>query len=162
MAAAASLEKLVRIDSLTELANRHGGEEALGREISQALRSASPLSVGLFEVDGLARLAPQLADSVLRAVAWVLRDTLRGYDLAVRFGPHRLLAILPGVNAAHMLAFADRFRGQVERVATEGQRLATVSGGIAEFDPAYDVERLLAVAEAALNEALRQGGNVVI
>src|SRR5207302_10723528 len=40
-------EKLVRVDALTELANRRGGEEELGREISWCLRSGSPLCVAL-------------------------------------------------------------------------------------------------------------------
>jgi diguanylate cyclase (GGDEF)-like protein len=92
----------------------------------------------------------------------VLRDTLRAYDLAVRFGPRQLLAILPGVTATSLASFAERFRREVERTSIEGLPRATVSGGVAELDPSQDVERLLATAAAALAEAQRQGGNLIL
>jgi diguanylate cyclase (GGDEF)-like protein len=156
------LEKWVRVDPLTELPNRRGGEEALAREIARCLRSGTPLSVALFEVDSLGVYQRPVADSILRGTAWLLRDALRGYDLAARHDTRQLLAILPGANAAQMLAFAERFRGAVERTALDGLPRVTVSGGVAEFDPAKAVDQLIADATAALVESRRQGGNVIL
>ncbi len=161
-AAAEEREKLVRIDALTGLPNRRGGEDALGREISRCLRTGAPLSVALFEIGSLDVFEPKVADQVVRAMAWLLRDALRGYDLAVRYSRRHLLAVLPGVTAAQMVNFAERYRGAVERTSIEGLPRVTISGGIAEFEPAKDADRLMADAAAALSDARKQGGNRVI
>ncbi len=155
-------EKLVRIDSLTGLPNRRGGEDALGREISRCLRTGAPLSVALFEIESLDVFEPRVADQVVRAMSWLLRDALRGYDLAVRYSRRHLLAVLPGVTAAQMIGFAERFRSAAERTRIEGLPRVAISGGIAEFEPAKDVDRLMADAAAALSEARRRGGNRVV
>jgi len=161
-AAAEEREKLARIDALTGLPNRRGGEDALGREISRCLRTGAPLSVALFEIGQLDVFEPKVADQVVRAMAWLLRDALRGYDLAVRYSRRHLLAVLPGVTATQMVTFAERYRGAVERTAIEGLPRVTISGGIAEFEPAKDADRLMADAAAALSDARKQGGNRVI
>jgi diguanylate cyclase (GGDEF)-like protein len=157
-----SHEKLVRVDALTGLANRRGGEDALGREISRCLRSETPLSVALFEIESLDVFEQRVADQVVRAMAWLLRDALRGYDLAVRYSRRHLLAILPGVNATQMVSFAERYRKAVERTSIPGLPRVTLSGGIAEFEASKDVDRLMADAAAALSEARRLGGNRVV
>lgn len=161
-AAAEARDKLVRVDSLTGLPNRRGGEDAIGREISRCLRSGAPLSVALFEIESLDVFEAKVADRVVRAMAWLLRDALRGYDLAVRYSRRHLLAVLPGVTAAQMVGFAERYRGAVERTSIEGLPRVTISGGVAEFEPAKDADRLLADAAAALSEARKQGGNRVV
>lgn len=161
-AAAEEREKLVRIDALTGLPNRRGGEDALGREISRCLRTGAPLSVALFEIGSLDVFEPKVADQVVRAMAWLLRDALRGYDLAVRYSRRHLLAVLPGVSATQMVSFAERYRGAVERTSIEGLPRVTISGGIAEFEPTKDADRLMADAAAALSDARKQGGNRVI
>jgi diguanylate cyclase (GGDEF)-like protein len=155
-------DKLVRIDALTELLNRRGGEEALGREISLSLRTGAPLSLGLFTVDGLDQFEARVAERVFKAVAWILRDTLRGYDLVSRFADDKLMALLPSVTASQMGTIAERFRASVEQTAIEGMPRVTISGGVAQLDASKDVQHLLAEGEAALTEALRAGGNVVL
>jgi diguanylate cyclase (GGDEF)-like protein len=155
-------EKLVRLDELTQLPNRRAGEEALGRSISWSLRTGGLLSVGLFEIDSLDVFESAIARQVFRATAWLLRDALRGYDLAVRHGPRLLLAILPGIAAAQMSAFGERFRTAVERTRIEGLPPVTVSGGIAQFDGVQDGAQLVAAAAAALEAARARGGNAVV
>jgi len=140
----------VRIDAETGLSNRRAAEEALGREIAAALRGGTPFSVILFEIGGA-------APASFRAIAWLLRDALRGYDLAVRFADRKLLAVLPGARAAQAKALAERFSAKV-RAAVKGASLAC---GVAQFDGESDVQRLLSAAEsalAALPAARRPGG----
>ena len=161
-AARDELEKHVRIDPLTGLPNRRGGEEALGREIARCLRSGSQLSVALFEPDSIDVFQPAVADSVLRAAAWLLRDMLRGYDFAALYERRQLLAILPGATAEQTGTFAERYRAAVEKMPLDGLPRVTVSGGVAQFDPAQILDQLLAEATAALVEARRQGGNRVV
>ncbi|HZR07412.1 MAG TPA: diguanylate cyclase [Myxococcales bacterium] len=139
----------IRIDALTGLANRRGGEEALAREIAAALRGGEPLSVALFEVQVP---AAEAAERAFRQVSWLLRDALRGYDLVVRFAARRLLAILPHARGPQAAALAERFRSALQRAAKQVAG-ATLTYGVAEFERAQDVERLLAQATTALDAA---------
>jgi diguanylate cyclase (GGDEF)-like protein len=139
----------VRIDALTGLANRRAGEEALAREIAAALRGGTPVSVALFEVQVP---AAEAAERAFRQVSWLLRDALRGYDLVVRFAARRLLAILPHARGPQAAALAERFRAAVGRAAKQVAG-ATLTYGVAEFERAQDVERLLAQATTALDAA---------
>src|SRR5205085_831580 len=92
---AARMAALSGVDALSGLPDRSGADDALGREMARALRTGQPLGVALFEVDRLDRRTAELGDRILRAVAWVLRESLRGYDIAARFAPRQLLAVLP-------------------------------------------------------------------
>jgi diguanylate cyclase (GGDEF)-like protein len=155
-------EALVRIDALTGLTDRRGGLEALGREVGRALRLGDQFAVALFEVDGLARLEPMLVEPTFRAVAWVLRDTLRAYDLLSRRADDQLLACLPSTPRDRALAFGVRACRVVERTQVAGVPRITVSGGVAQFDPAHPVEEMLAEAARKLADAKGAGGNRVV
>jgi diguanylate cyclase (GGDEF)-like protein len=153
---------LVRIDALTGLTDRRGGVEALGREVGRALRLGEQFTVALFEVDGLARLEPMLVESTFRAAAWVLRDTLRAYDLLSRHADDQLLACLPAAPRDRALAFGVRACRAVESTRVAGVPRLTVSGGVAQFDPAHPVGEMLAEAARKLAEAKAAGGNRVL
>ncbi len=142
-------DDLVRIDAATGLSNLRAGEEALAREIAAALRAGAPLSVALFEVHVP---APEAAELAFRQIAWMLRDALRGYDLVVRFASRRLLVILPHARGQQAAALADRFRVTLARAAKQVAG-ASVTYGVAEFERAHDVQRLLARAITALDAA---------
>jgi diguanylate cyclase (GGDEF)-like protein len=153
---------LVRIDALTGLTDRRGGVEALGREVGRALRLGEQFTVALFEVDGLARLEPTLVEPTFRAAAWVLRDTLRAYDLLSRHADDQLLACLPAAPRDRALAFGVRACRAVETTRVAGVPHITVSGGVAQFDPAHPVGEMLAEAARKLAEAKAAGGNRVL
>lgn len=155
-------EKLVRVDALTQLPNRRGAEEALGRSMSWALRTSTPLSIGLFGVDCLNVFESSIASQLFRSAAWILRDVLRGYDLATRYDTNLLLAILPGVGPTQVSRLAERYRSAVERTSVAGLPRMTVSGGMAAFDGVQDGQQLVATAAAALDAAMRRGGNVIV
>ena len=147
-------DELVRIDAETGLPNRRAGEEALEREISSAVRRGAPLGVALFEVTLAA--GPPSPEEGFRSVAWLLRDALRGYDLAVRFAGRQLLAILPGARGAQAAGLAERFRARIQGEAERLSR-ASIVFGVAEFDGTQDVERLLSAATTALSAAVQRG-----
>jgi diguanylate cyclase (GGDEF)-like protein len=155
-------EKLVRVDAETGLPNRRAAQEALGRAMSWSLRIGMPLSVGLFAIDALSGFDPPVAAELLRSSAWILRDLLRGYDLATRYDETRLLAILPGLGAGHTARLAERYRRAVARTEVDGLPRVTVSGGMASFDGTQDADQLVEMAAAALVTAQRRGGNAVV
>ena len=156
---AARVAELSRVDPLSGLSDRRGADEALGREVSRALRTGEPLGVAIFEPDGLEGKPHDVTDKLLRAIAWVLRESVRGYDLAARFGPRQLIAILPGATAQAMAGFGKRFCKEVREMHVEGLPRATISGGAAQFDKGSSVDALIDAAIARLIEARSTGGD---
>jgi len=101
-------------------------------------------------------------DLVLVAIAQVLREELRGADLAVRFGGEEFLAILPGTDAAGALEVAERIRSRIQnaRVAVDDGEIAmTASVGIATLRGEESGADLVARADAALYRAKATGRN---
>jgi len=102
------------------------------------------------------------AESLLRAIAWVLLESVRGYDLAARFGPRQLIAILPGAALPAMGGFGRRFCKEVREMKVEGLPPATISGGAAQFDKGSSVDALIEAAMAKLIEARAAVGDRVL
>ena len=158
-------ETLARTDSLTGLANRRGGEEALQREVSRAERGGMRLAVALFDIDGFKKVNDErghaAGDDALRAVARVLIGAVRGADLVVRWGADELLAVLPSTGLEGARSLAERVRAQVEALTDKDFAPVTLSAGVAEVGQGEDEGQALARADARLYEAKSEGRNRV-
>jgi len=168
--ARAGLERLSYTDGLTGVANRRALEKALDSEWEHSLRSGSPLSFLLVDVDFFKqandRHGHQTGDEYLIAMAGALRASLhRSIDVIGRYGGDEFAAILPSTDAAAAEIVAERMcRGvrelRIEHSAT-ATGFATISVGIAtcltftEPTPAL----LLHAADAALYDAKGAGRN---
>ncbi len=157
-------ERMACLDPLTWLANRRGFQEAMAREVSRALRFRTPLSLALFRIE-----APEEgfrdaahAELVLRNVAWVLAESMRGYDQGARLEDDVLAMILPGASAGQALVLADRLTGEVAQLRSKPAGRVTLSGGVAHFDARQDAAQTVARARAAMLEAAACGGNGVL
>ena len=104
-------------------------------------------------------------DKALRAVTGALREQLRSYDLAGRFGGEEFAILLPQTREAQALRIAERLRTHVAALTIPvGEDAAagpfvrlTVSVGVAALDRiGSELTDLLAAADAALY--LRQAG----
>lgn len=159
----ATQEHLALTDELTDLANRRGGENVLRREIARSRRAGVPLAVVLFDIDHFKsvndRFGHASGDEVLCVVARTLSGTLRGSDIAVRWGGEEMLAILPGIGAAGARVAAEHVRAAVAARELGEVGHVTVSGGVAELEAGDDEVTLVARADAMLYEAKSAGRN---
>jgi diguanylate cyclase (GGDEF)-like protein len=109
-----SLERLAKIDPLTELDNRRGLEASLGAEIQRARRSNSPLAAILLDFDDFKRINDSLGhavgDVVLKEVAIRLHAALRPTDHLARIGGDEFLALLPDTRLGEAVQIAERLR----------------------------------------------------
>ena len=166
-----ALVELSSRDALTGLANRRAFELALSREIDRVARSGEPALLLTLDIDHFKRVndtwGHNAGDSVLRAVAAALIDSVRPMDLVARVGGEEFAIILPNCASAFGETVAERVRRRVERMpvaVAPGQQIAcTVSIGGA-FAPqwvrstaALWVER----ADQQLYMAKAQGRNLV-
>jgi len=97
------LERRSVTDPLTGLFNRYHFETALKREVARCLRHGAKLSLLLLDVDQLKavndRWGHQAGDRVLGAVARAIQESLRGTDVASRYGGDEFAVILPDTDA---------------------------------------------------------------
>jgi diguanylate cyclase (GGDEF)-like protein len=104
-------------------------------------------------------------DAVLRAVAIVLKQSVREHDLAFRYGGEEFLLLMPGVDADAAAERAEDIRSQIAalRVRNDGRSLGMVmaSLGVATVPDHASSDRLVQTADAALLRAKRNGRNQV-
>ena len=158
-------EQLARIDPVTGLVNRRGGEEVLQREASRAQRFGSRVSVALVDLDHFKQVNDRhghgAGDEALRAVGQVIAAAMRGVDVPVRWGGDELLAILPATGLEGAKSFAERIRAQVEGLGEQVMHGSTLSVGVAELQPGEDWADAVRRADAKLYEAKDAGRNRV-
>ncbi len=161
------LAVLSRTDRLTGLNNRGHWEECLRNEFSRCLRTRQPASLVMFDIDHFKKVndtyGHQAGDEVIRVVAGVLIESIRGTDIGGRYGGEEFGVILPATSAADGHVVAERIRTRIENtpVTHEQQTIAfTVSLGIADFsqEMAGHAE-WLSHADQALYQAKEGGRN---
>ena len=165
-------EERSNTDALTGLANRRSLDEFLRTAQIAAMEKGDPLSVLLIDIDHFKKFndsyGHQVGDQVLRLVGKVLRESLRGVDLAARYGGEELIAVLPGADLELCATAAERIRCRIAEARltrrTTGQPIAsvTVSIGVAQFRLAESADALVERCDRALYQAKRLGRNRTI
>ncbi len=161
-----------RIDTKTGLLNVSTWESEAEREIARAVRTRSPLCIAMLDIDHFKLVNDTyghlVGDKALRAVTGALREQLRSYDLAGRFGGEEFAILLPQTHEAQALGIAERLRTHIAAMsipvgedATTGPCVSlTVSVGVAALDRiGPELSDLLAAADAALYLAKQTGRN---
>ncbi len=165
------LERLTKVDALTDVSNRRHFNLQLEEELRRARRYDRPFSVAILDIDFFKKVndtyGHPAGDAALRAVAAVCKRILRCHDTIARYGGEEFAVILPETNREGALLAADRLREAIEREAIEhdGKTLSvTVSIGVASFphELATKPGDLISLADAALYDAKRSGRNRVV
>lgn len=162
---AGEYEQLSVTDALTGLLNRRYIEERLAEEIMRSLRHRFPMSLMMLDVDNFKSYNDSYGhpagDAALKIVAEVLKETLRGDDVAARYGGEEFAILLPQTSCEEAAPIAERIRQRIERTKFP-KRKVTVSIGIAEFSRGLDSPKdLISAADVALYEAKNHGRNNV-
>jgi len=157
-------------DALTQLYNRRHFAEIFDKEITRAQRRDRPLTVCILDVDLFKPVNDQFGhiagDSVLRQIGEIMREHVRGDDVAARIGGEEFAVLLPETPLDAAVRFADRLRQAVSArplaITPDTARTLTVSIGVAALAPGRDDRStLMAAADAALYRAKAQGRNRV-
>ncbi len=162
---AGEFQQLSVTDPLTGLLNRRYLEERLDEEIKRSNRHGFPMSFMMIDVDDFKSYNDQFlhpeGDKALQIVGQCLRETLRGADIASRYGGEEFSILLPQTTLDEAEIIAERIRNNIA-TTTFPNRQVTVSIGIACISLAINsVENLIASADRALFEAKHQGKNNV-
>jgi diguanylate cyclase (GGDEF)-like protein len=155
------LERLSITDHLTGLYNRRYLMEALANEVRRSHRLEHPCALLMADVDHFKQYNDAYGhlagDEALTRVATILKEATRDVDCAARYGGEEFVVLMPETESAGATDAAQRIRARLAEDPLVGGKL-TVSIGLAQFPGDADAaEALLAVADAALYQAKREG-----
>ena len=159
----ASAQREANTDSLTGIANRKYFDHELRTAAEEALKSGQPLCLLLADIDRFKQFndtfGHQIGDQVLRLVAQVLTRSIKGRDLAARYGGEDFAVILPQTEQIRLTVAGNRIRSK-----SNGSDLGriTLSIGCARYLPGEPLTGLIQRADEALYRAKRAGRNRVL
>jgi two-component system cell cycle response regulator len=159
-------------DGLTGLFNRRYMESHLATLVEQAATRNKPLATLVIDIDYFKAIndthGHDAGDDVLRDFALRIKRSIRGIDLACRYGGEEFVLVMPETDMAVAAMVAERLR---RRIASEpfpiqqgSQAIpVTISIGIAALRGKDDnAAGLLKRADQALYRAKRDGRNRVV
>ena len=160
------LRTAVRLDGLTQLANRAYFDEKLLELIRLQHRHHDVFSLLLLDVDNFKeindRFGHQAGDRILKGVAFNLKSALRETDFIARFGGDEFAVILFRTNGVSAIEVANKLcSSQTEnRLLLDGVNVGvTLSIGAAESCDSDTPETILKRADLGLYRAKSDGRN---
>ncbi|MBI3319865.1 MAG: GGDEF domain-containing protein [Candidatus Omnitrophica bacterium] len=165
-----TVESLAMTDTLTGVSVRRYFLEWAAEELLRASRHHVPATLLMADLDSFKskndRYGHLVGDVVLREVAQLLRNRLRGIDLMARYGGEEFVLLLIETGPEQAGVIAQRLRQLVETHtirAYDEVLMQTVSIGLAGFpEDGHTLEELVERADQALYAAKRAGRNRVV
>lgn len=168
----ASLIEQSSTDMMTKLKLKYYFFNVLTDKLDKAFSEDIPLSVVMFDIDFFKKFndtyGHACGDYVLMTVAKIIKSSIRGEDMASRYGGEEFTVMLYNANRSEAIAVAERIRKNIEKndFYYQGQHMqVTISGGIsifsAETNPVTSAKVLVDQADRALYLSKRNGRNRV-
>jgi len=158
-------------DGMTGLTNVRHFREQVQREHSRARRHNDPYTILMMDIDHFKKIndvhGHPVGDTVLREMAAIFREAVRGTDLPARYGGEEFIVFLPRTRLPEAVIVGERIREAVERkafAAPSPMLRCTVSVGIADYLPGTEgtEKTVIGRADEALYSAKRGGRNRVV
>ena len=165
----AELERLARMDGLTQVANRRSFDEYLTQEWENIGSGRSSLSLILCDIDYFKSFndtyGHQAGDVCLRQVAKAIEHAVkRSTDLVARYGGEEFAIILPNTNEAGVKQVAQEIQREIESLniphsESEVSNYITLSLGLASVSSTENAhpDILVACADQGLYQAKYYG-----
>ncbi|MBY5634511.1 PleD family two-component system response regulator [Rhizobium leguminosarum] len=164
--------ELAVTDPLTGLYNRRYLDNHLNVLFNRSMARGRPLSVLITDIDRFKHVNDTYGhdggDEVLREFSNRVRSTIRGADLACRYGGEEFVVVMPDTSPEIAAAVAERLRAAIENapfmLKHSGEALnVTASFGIASrIASVLTPSQLMKQADLALYEAKNSGRNRVV
>jgi diguanylate cyclase (GGDEF)-like protein len=152
------------LDPLTGLLNRKALTDRFAELAEQAALTHEPIALVMCDVDHFKTVNDEYGhdrgDTVLKEVAYVIRRSLRSFELVYRLGGDEFLIVLPGAPFETAVGLAERVRGAIMDARPGGLELS-ISLGVACAREQIAFEPLFRAADEALYRAKRDGRNRV-
>ena len=169
------LEYLAMVDGLTGAANRRAFDKHIEAEWKRCLRTESPLSLVMFDIDHFKlyndMYGHQAGDACLRKVSQNLTESAvahRPGDLLARYGGEEFAVILSNCSEENAADIGEQLRAEIAalKISHEASSVVnadyvTLSVGVGTLIPTPDTtfDSLIEITDRALYMAKEQGRN---
>ncbi len=159
-----------RFDALTGLYNRSFFFTTMEQELRRSDRMGRGFTMLMLDLDDLKPVndtfGHQWGDRLLKAIADVVRRTVRFTDAAARYGGDEFVVLLPETDAAGGYVVAEKLRRDIEALtlhAASRNVRSSISVGLVVYpDDGSTIEQLVSAADVAMYEAKRRGKNRIV
>ncbi|GEM_PF-2587522 len=159
-------EELAEHDQLTGLYNRYGGERRIQQEVARAEREGQSMAMSIIDIDHFKEVNDTFGhtkgDEVLRQLADDIRQHIRSYDIAIRWGGEEFLIVFPHMTAQEAKQKLDQLRETFGRHDFGLGYSLSFSGGVIEWSPVLSEMELFKKADEALYRAKEAGRNQIL
>lgn len=151
-------EKIIQrsSDPITDLLNEHGWLHLLHLHHKSKTGQGNASAVALIQIDYFkqynATYGPTVGDARLQKFASMLSANFRPQDTLARLGSEQFAVLVPDCGALETKRIIDRIR-------QDANFELEFSCGICELSCEASLERIMALADHALNKARQEGGN---
>jgi two-component system cell cycle response regulator len=164
--------ELALTDPLTGLYNRRYMETHVGTLVERSAARGKALSVLILDIDYFKSINDNFGhdtgDDVLREFAERLKASIRGIDLACRYGGEEFVVVMPDTDLGVATLVAERIRRRIAgepfpiEKGTRGIEVTISIGIAARMGPQDNASQMLKRADEALYRAKRDGRNRVV
>ena len=160
------LQYYAQHDKLTGLLNRGETESQLENILAHRNGDDSRAFLVMFDVDNFKQINDTFGhdrgDAVLRTISGILREKVRAYDFAGRWGGEEFMLVLPAADVQAARLVADRIRTSIAGADWGQVGPVTVSAGVCEVCPGETASQAYKRVDKALYEAKARGKNQVV
>jgi diguanylate cyclase (GGDEF)-like protein len=163
-----TMDRMTKIDALTELYNHKTFHEYLDRLIDESERTGLRLHLAMLDIDNFKKIndefGHQIGDIVLSKLADGLRICVSAHDFVSRYGGEEFAIIFVDQSDDEVIACTEHIRTHVSEmniIGMDGQAV-TISIGLQAYTKDTSKEELFRNADERLYEAKRTGKNKVV
>ncbi len=163
------VKQAVKTDMLTSLLNRRGFDRAMSQLLEKRITTREPLSVIMLDIDHFKQVNDTyghlVGDNVLKMLSKLLKDCIKGQDVAARFGGEEFILALPQTIIEGAYTVAEQIRSNLQKIKWKikdsGKSIGqiSVSLGVALYRDGESIEAVIKRADAALYHAKNTGRN---
>jgi len=148
-------KKFATLDTLTGLFTRNEGMVYLEKQIQLSKMNESHFVVCFIDVDGLKGVndtyGHQTGDELLKIFSQILKESIRSYDIAFRYGGDEFVVVLSKATLKEANIVFARIQDKIDKfnTASSSTYKIDISYGFAEFFPEsnFSAEDLIKIAD---------------
>ncbi len=158
------MTNLANLDFLTALYNRR----YFFKNINSIIKAKKPYAIAMIDIDNFKQIndtyGHDMGDTVIKHLAFQIKNSIKGSDMAARFGGEEFCIALKNVNEKNAIGFFLKLNKLIakESAKYKNQQINyTVSIGLTTCDKYKDINTLIKEADEALYKAKNSGKNRV-
>lgn len=162
------MDRLSKIDPLTELYNHITFHEYLSRLTEQSDKFGFPLQLAVLDIDNFKQVndtfGHRAGDAVIKRIAESLQQHVHANDFVARYGGEEFAILFSEKNLNDVFETLNQIRIHIAGIQHPelGNNIVTISIGLSEYKRGTNKEVLFKLADEALYLAKKSGKNRIL